>query len=174
MSGHQRPIAERHGRPQRVEPPVRGEGGKGSGIGASRPLRRLPAMVSFLSRKPALSPDSRSVPRYRGGNDCLSAISARWSWLTMQVLRRPTRKVPGPRLRPGRRLAGISDRMDQDGLIAPFRERAVCQFASVVESGTMLRFAARGFAAEPVTAAWLPSWYSPSHSAGSIAEPAAL
>jgi len=60
----------------------------------------------------------------------------------MQVLRTPSRKVPGLRLRPGWRLTGISDRMDQGGLIAPFRERTVCQFASVVESGMMLRFAA--------------------------------
>jgi len=29
--------------------------------GASRPLRRLPAMVSFLSRKPALSLDGRQI-----------------------------------------------------------------------------------------------------------------
>src|SRR5215470_11040054 len=57
------------------------------------------------------------------------------------------------RLRPGWRFVGILNPVDQGGLIAPFRERAVYQFAGVVGSGTMLRFAASGFAAEPVTAA---------------------
>ena len=50
-----------------------------SGIGASRPLRPLPAMVSFLSRKPALSLDGRnrsSCPKTALAGHVLAAAPA--------------------------------------------------------------------------------------------------
>ena len=45
------------------------------------------------------------------------------------------------------------------GLIAPLpRVPLVNHFTGLAESGMVQSFAASGFAAEPVAAAWLPSW----------------
>jgi len=64
--------------------------------------------------------------------------------------------------------------MDQGGLIAPFRERTVCQFASVVESGMMLRFAASRLCGRARDGSLAVIVVVSLDLAGSIAEPASL
>ena len=62
------------------------------------------------------------------------------------------------RLRLGRRFVSVVNLMHDGGLIAPLpRLRWLTIFTDLTESGMVQSFAACGFAAEPVTAAWLSS-----------------
>ena len=119
-----------------------------SGSGA----HRFPHFPPSISRAPAAGRKSRRNPDL-----------GRWLADLNPALRTPALPIePLMRLRPGGRFVGILNPMDQGGLIAPFRNgRAVYHSRAWSRMVRCSALSHRSFAAELVTAAWLPSWKSP-------------